>query len=78
MVGVLQLDDFCCGDEGHFTVTGYAPGQQVWLWAGPQGFVDPGMYCDAETYDYQLIISGLAAPVMGEPTAWSTVKALYE
>jgi hypothetical protein len=58
------------------TITGYEPGAAVWAWVGPTTFSTPPGW--ENEYDYVLWISGLQAPVGGEATTWSMVKALYD
>jgi len=61
---------------GTMTITGYAPGEVVWLWVGPTTFTPPSGPAPQE-YDYLLWLSGLEVPVATEAASWSAVKALY-
>ncbi len=75
-VGVLQQIAVGPLATGYMTISGYAPGAAVWLWAGPTTFSPPGG--GVEEYVYVVWLSGLEAVVATETTSWSTIKALYE
>ncbi len=73
-VGVLQ--QVTMYDLATMTIGGYQPGAVVWIWAGSTVFSAPPTWPDE--YLYVLWFSGLLAPVPGEATTWSTLKALYD
>jgi hypothetical protein len=62
--------------ETSMTITGYAPGQTVWFWAGSTVFAAPSG--EDDEYDYVVWFSGLEPAVATESTTWGSVKALYE
>jgi len=63
--------------EAYMTISGYAEGAVVWIWAGPTVFAQPPGFPDNE-YDYVLWLSGLMADIATESSSWSNVKALYQ
>ncbi len=64
-----------CGPAS-LTLSGYDPGNAVWLWVAPASWARPSWA--AAEYDYVLWFSGLEPTVATEATTWSRVKALYE
>jgi hypothetical protein len=73
-VGIVQQILAEPGNQVTMTISGYAPGDVAWFWAGPTVFSPPG---GEDMYDYVVWFTGLV-PVAAAPTTWSTVKALYQ
>jgi hypothetical protein len=72
-VGVLQNVPIMGFNEGSLTVSG-DPGQDVWVWFGPQGFESPNGD-DVFEYDYVMFLD---IPIAVEARRWTDVKAMFD
>jgi hypothetical protein len=72
-VGVLQSVPIMGFNEGSLTVTG-DPGQDVWIWFGPQGYESPNGD-DVFEYDYVMFLD---IPIAMKTRRWTDVKALFD
>jgi len=74
-VGIVQEMAVSLFDPETMTITGYEPGEIVWVWFGPTSYSAPGQ--TPYEFDYVAWFSGLEIPIAAEAASWSAVKALY-
>ena len=73
-VGVVQQATADCNAPATLTITGYTPGDPVWLWVGPTECSGP-----VTEFPYFATLTGheFNLPVPSEDISWGGVKALY-
>jgi hypothetical protein len=72
-VDVLQSVPFGPFSTGEMVLTG-VPGENVWIWVGPQEFTPPG---GDDVFEYTYVL-WLDLPVAVQAASWSAVKALFD